>query len=291
MLGRADPQMTLLDTASWYGHLVKEDSFYARLGRLGEQIVRDEDFAGCYAEGQGRPSIPPSTLMRACLLAVYDKTSDRETARRCRADLDWKLALGLSIDHPGFHPTTFSVFRSRILLHEKDQSLFRKVVRRAVEAGLVPRRTLQLIDSSAVLGAGAVADTYDLLRGAIRKLAAAAGEGSLPKRLRRRLKRYLKEAKPKIDWGNPAARRAELGRMVEAADHLLQVTSGRPELEEAASLLRQIVAQDVDRSPGDGGGPAIRRGVERERVISVSDPEMRHGRKSSSHGSPATSCT
>lgn len=282
MLGRADPQMTLLDTASWYGHLVQENSFYAKLARLGEQIVRDEDFAECYSEGRGRPSIPPSLLMRACLLAVYDRTSDRETARRCRADLDWKLALGLPIDHPGFHPTTFSVFRSRILLHDKDEALFRTVVERAVEAGLFPRRTLQLIDSSPVLGAGAVKDTYELLRGAIRKLATAAGEGSLSKRLRRRLKRYLKETKPRIDWADPVARRTELGGMVEAADHLLKATEERPELAEAASLLRQIVAQDVDREPPDGGGPGVRRGVERDRVVSVSDPEMRHGRKSRS---------
>ena len=66
-------------------------------------------------------------------------------------DLGWKHALGLPLDHPGFHPTTFSVFRSRILLHDKDEQLFRRVVQRVVDAGVLPRRSLQLIDSSAVL--------------------------------------------------------------------------------------------------------------------------------------------
>ncbi len=282
MLGTVDPQMTLLDTASWYGHLVDERSFYAKLSRHGEEIVTDADFAGCYASGRGRPSIPPSILMRVCLLALHDDTSDRETARRCRADLDWKFALGLAVDHPGFHPTTFSVFRSRILINDADETLFRTVVRRAVELGVLHRRALQVIDSSAILGAAAVKDTYELLRQGIRQLARAAGEDSMTRRLRRKLRRHLKESKPKIDWQDPSARRAELHRMVEAADALLRATADRSDLEDAASLLRQLIDQDVDRDPGDGGGPAIRQGVAPDRVISAVDPEMRHGRKSAS---------
>jgi Transposase domain (DUF772) len=72
--------------------------------------------------------------MRAVLLALHDGTSDRESARRVRMELGWKHALGLPLDHPGFHPTTFSVFRSRILLHDADQELCRRIVARAVQA-------------------------------------------------------------------------------------------------------------------------------------------------------------
>jgi hypothetical protein len=32
-------------------------SFFALLAEHGERIVRDEDFADCYSEGVGRPSI------------------------------------------------------------------------------------------------------------------------------------------------------------------------------------------------------------------------------------------
>jgi hypothetical protein len=45
-----------------------------------------------------------------------------------------------------------SVFRSRILLYAADEQLFGRVVHRAVKAGMLPRRSLQLIDS--VGGAG-----------------------------------------------------------------------------------------------------------------------------------------
>jgi len=62
-------------------------------------------------------------------------TVDPQTAQQVRLNLGWKTALGLPIDHPGFHATTFSVFRSRIVLHDKDEALFRTVVARAVDAG------------------------------------------------------------------------------------------------------------------------------------------------------------
>jgi hypothetical protein len=46
--------------------------------------------------------------------------------------------------------------------------------------------------------------------------------------------------------------------------------------------LERIIDQDIDVEPDDGQGPEIRRGVAKDRVVSVVDPEMRHGRKSSS---------
>jgi hypothetical protein len=225
--------------------------------------------------------------MRAMLLAVHDNTSDRESARRVRMDLGWKHALGLPLDHP----TTFSVFRSRILLHATDEQLFRRVVHRAVAAGVLPRRSLQLIDSSAVLGAGAVTDTYELLRRGIRQLVRAAGTKTLSTALHRRLARYLTDAKPRIDWQDPQARLAELGRMVQVADRLLAATAERPELAEAADLLRRLVEQDVHRCPPDGGGPAIKRQVARDRLVSVRDLDMRHGRKSKRQRFDGYRCT
>jgi hypothetical protein len=98
VLGRVDPRASFWDTEFAVGHLVDGDWFYANLARHGSKIVADEDF---------------------------------ESIRRVRMDLGWKHALGLPLDHPGFHPTTFSVFRSRILLHDADEELFRRIVARA----------------------------------------------------------------------------------------------------------------------------------------------------------------
>ena len=48
---------------------------------------------------------------------------------------------------------------------------------------------------------------------------------------------------------------------------------------EAAGLLSRVLCQDVERRED---GPAIKQGVAQDRLVSVHDPEMRHGRKSAS---------
>ncbi len=55
-------------------------------------------------------------------------------------------------------------------------------------------------------------------------------------------------------------------------------------LRAAAALLSDLLQQDVEEQPEDGGGPAIRRGTARDRILSTTDPEMRHGRKSQTQG-------
>lgn len=116
---------------------------------------------------------------------------------------------------------------------------------------------MALIDSSPVLGAGAVQDTYELVRSGIRKVVEAAGENSLSKKLLRQLRRYLSDFKPKIDWNNPGARQGELARMVSAANNLLDAVKDREDPKEAAALLSALVAQDVEIDP-ETGQPRIR---------------------------------
>ena len=56
--------------------------------------------------------------------------------------------------------------------------------------------------------------------------------------------------------------------------------SERQGIVEAAELLGQLLLQDVERKED---GAAIKEGVSRDRIVSVHDPEMRHGHKSSSN--------
>ncbi len=62
------------------------------------------------------------------------------------------------------------MFRGRLLAHQQEGKLFQDIVARAVEAGLLPKRAVQVMDSSPMLGAAAVQDTYKLLRTALHKL-------------------------------------------------------------------------------------------------------------------------
>ena len=282
MLGTVDPQGSLLGVDSLLSKLFEGDewSFYARMATHGDALISDEDFTDCYSTGMGRPSIPPSLLMKTVLLQMRDDVSDREAARRAAKDLDWKRALGLDADVVPFHHTTLSVFRSRLLVNDADERVLLATLERAVEAGLFPKKVLGIVDSTGVMGGAAVADTFTLLRQAIAKVGGAAGD-RLTKKLRRTINRLCVN-KARIDWADPAARRTHLGGLVELARAVLAATAGDADLAEARDLLVRIVDQDVDQAPDDGAGPAIRRGVAPDRVISVVDPDMRHGRKSAS---------
>jgi Transposase DDE domain len=172
------------------------------------------------------------------------------------------------------------VFRTRLLVNDADEAVLRSTLERAVEVGLFPKRVLGIVDSTGVMGADAVAHTFSLLRQAIAKLSSEAGH-RLTKRLRRQVNRVCVN-KARIDWADAQACRTHLGELVDLAKTVLAATAGDYELAEARGLLEPVIDQDIDEEPTDGVGPAIRQGVAPDRVVSVVDPEMRHGRKSHS---------
>jgi IS5 family transposase len=98
-----------------------------------------------------------------------------------------------------------------------------------------------------------------------------------------------------LDWSNAEERRALLGQLLVDARIALQLASKglrgyakdsakARATRESQALLSRILAQDIEDEPEDGGGPQIRRGTAKDRVISTTDPEMRHGHKSHSKG-------
>ncbi len=280
VLGRVDPQGSLLSTALVHDERLTKNSFYERLALHGHEIVADEDFARLYSNTNGRPSHPPSVMVRALLCATHDKTSDRESARRTRVDLDWRAAMGVDDNFSGIGATTFSLFRSRLVLEEDDQHLFERTLEKAVEAGVLRGKLTAIIDSSPVHGAGAVRDTYDLVRSFLAKVVAGAGD-ALSAEARDAAAPHI-GGKPDIDWQDKEGRRAYLAELVA----VVKVVIGEAQtiedagVHEAVALLGRVVDQEIE--DGEDGSPQIRQGVAPDRVISVADPEMRHGRKSAS---------
>jgi hypothetical protein len=147
-----------------------EGSFYALLAEHGDRIVRDEDFADCYSERMGRPSIPPSTLAKVLLLEHRTGVSDEQAMESVAWDLRWKVALNLPVDHQGWHPTTLTKFRARLLLHKKEGLALENTLRLAEELGMLDGSAEQIIDSTPMLGAAATQDTVRLVRHGVRKL-------------------------------------------------------------------------------------------------------------------------
>jgi len=111
------------------------------------RIVRDEDFAECYSERMGRPSIPPSLLAKVLLLQYRCGLSDEQAMESVAWDLRWKVALGLPVDHRGWHPTSLTKYRARLLLHGKERLALECSLRLAGELGMeaaIPALSRQL---------------------------------------------------------------------------------------------------------------------------------------------------
>jgi hypothetical protein len=288
------------DTA--YGEFVGRDSFYGWLAAQRDELFRDEEFAGLYVLNNGRPSVPPSLLATALVLQTYDGVSDDEAKQRADYDLRWKVALGVELDVRPFAKSTLQEFRAQLIVHEQAALIFRRSLELAKRRGRFrtkggqARQLTVALDTTNILGRGAVKDTYNLLADGIVKLARVlarlAGEPLVAWAERHGCGRYVAAPSPKgtfeIDWSDAGQRRRVLGEIVADADRLLELArQARTELEagtpaeaallEAAGLLSRVLVQDVERR---ADGPALTQGVAEDRLVSVHDPEMRHGRKS-----------
>jgi transposase len=67
-------------------------------------LYRDEDFAALYPR-RGQPALAPWRLSLVTVLQFLEHLSDRQAADAVRSRIDWKYALDLTLDDPGFHFT------------------------------------------------------------------------------------------------------------------------------------------------------------------------------------------
>jgi transposase len=298
MLGKRLPQLGLFEADHLYLGFVGEDTFYGFLARHRGELFRDEDFAEFYSPDQGRPSVAPSLLATALLLQSHDRVSDEEAKARADYDLRWKVALGTEVDQRPFAKSTLQLFRAQLVLKEKMRAVFRRSLEYARQSGYLKKRKLRaVLDTTYILGRGAVKDTYNLLadgtRQLLRELAEVEGSERTVWAAKHDYERYLASSikgEAEVDWDDEASRSDFLQGIVADAERLLGLADEamapmaegdeqRERIQRAGALLEQLVGQDVERS---AGGVTLKQAVARDRIVSVHDPEMRHGRKSSS---------
>ena len=236
-------------------------------------------------------------MAAALLLQSHDKVSDAEAKARADFDLRWKVALGIEIEDRPLAKSTLQVFRAQLRLHDKVREVFESSLRLARKSGYLKKRGMRVaLDTTYILGPGAVKDTRNLLADGTVKLlkALAAAERTAAREwaVARGYERYTGSSvkgDSGIDWSDRRERQALLTSVVADADRLLELArQAQGELPEdgaerrgivaAAELLGQLLLQDVTRTEGH---ISARDGVSKERILSVQDPEMRHGPRSS----------
>jgi transposase len=298
MLGERSPQRGLFEADHLYLDFVGENTFYGFLARHRGDLFRDEEFSEFYHPDWGRPSVPPSLLATALLLQTHDRVSDEEAKARADYDLRWKVALGVEVDARPFAKSTLQLFRAQLVLKEKMRAVFQRSLEYALQSGYLKKRKLRaVLDTTYILGRGAVKDTYNLLADSMRQLLSAVSQVGGPEQAAWATEhgygRYMAasiKGEAEVDWDNEQSRSRFLAGIVTDAERLLGLADealasladegdGRERIQSAAELMRQLISQDVERGEGR---VTLKEGVARDRVVSVHDQEMRHGRKSSS---------
>ena len=130
-------------------------------------LWRDEDFQAWYPR-DGRPSLSPAQLATVSVLQFLLDLSDRGAAEAVRCRIDFKYALGLDLDDPGFHHSVLGDFRDRLLEEERADQLLDLALARLKKAGLVRERTTQRTDSTHVLAAVRDLTRLELVTEAVR---------------------------------------------------------------------------------------------------------------------------
>lgn len=287
MLGRRKQQRSFFDAQS-LPHRVPADSFYGRMGAIYKDLFKDDDLAEMYCLDNGRPCLPPSLMNGVTLLQFYDDVSDAEAVERTMFDMRWKVALNLSLDFKGFDSSSLCNHRKRLQQHGRERYAFDRFIQVGRAAGFIPDKVTLLIDTTSTKGAGAVQNTYTLLRKGTRRLLKALGyhipgkrRGLSPK-AESLVSTYLdRDRKAELDWSDPKQRKAQLKVLVEDVEAALELATEHTDDEGVRNigwLLTKILGDDVEED--EDGDPKIAKGTAPDRIVSMTDTKMRHGRKS-----------
>lgn len=298
--------------------LCKKQKLWAFL-RKHRHVLLDEEIrnelATLYDDSPGgRPPEPPERLALAMLLQAAFDVADHEVPTLTAVDRRWQMVLDcLGADSPAFSQGTVFNFRERarnsgFMRHWLDKTI---TIARETK-GFSHKRLRALFDSSPLTGAGRVEDTFNLLGRAIVQVVqvAAVVRGRSPDEVAQELDLPIVtsssiKAALDVDWRQPEARSEALNDLIAQFRRVEEWLSSvfdegalaSPPLSEPIDTVRRIVEQDTEPEPDPQppGPPSphskrrirqtdTQRGGRQDRLISVTDRDMRHGRKSKSKG-------
>jgi transposase len=194
-------------------------------------LYEDADFSSLFSS-RGQPAYSPWRLTLVCIMQYVANLSDRQAAEAVRARIDWKYALSLELDDPGFDYSVLSEFRTRLLDGGMEQHILDAMLTRFQECGLVKHRGSQRTDSTHIMAAvrllNRIESIGETLRAALNSLAISA-----PEWLR-------KVAHP--DWYDRYGKRIEeynLPKEKDASRELVQTMA-----EDGMTLLEAVYSED-----------------------------------------------
>ena len=261
-------------------------NIYMRLRDELGQLYADEEFAGLFAI-RGQPAEAPWRLVLVSIMQFLEGLSDRQAADAVRSRIDWKYALGLALDDPGFDASVLSEFRARLVAGQVEEQLLEKLLTRFKAKGWLKARGRQRTDATHVLAAvrklSFLMTVGETLRYTLNQLAEAAPDwlaAQLQPEWRERYGHRLDESRLPKDNIERQALAETIGR---DGVQLLETLKTAPEpvrQHPAVDILRQVWAQQFEIQaervrwrPVDEMPPAA------ELINSPYDDETRVGKK------------
>jgi hypothetical protein len=242
MLGQRSAQWGLFEADTMFADFVGQRTFYGYLASQRGQLFRDQDFAALYCPNNGRPSVPPSLLATALVLQNYDVVSDDEAKQRADYDLRWKMALGIELETRPFAKSTLQEFRAQLIVHDQTRAIFERSLEHAKRQGVWKkghppheRQHIKLaLDTTHILGRGAVKDTYNLLadgivevlRGLARLISCDLLEVAEEVGCGRYVLGPSVKGQADVDWTDAKARQRFLAKIVADAEQVLELVRG-----------------------------------------------------------------
>ncbi len=227
--------------------------FYQKLnGLLAEAKFDDYVEELCrsyYADGVGRPGIPPGVYFRMLLVGYFEGLdSQRAIAWRCSDSRSLQRFLGYSITDPTPEHSSLTVIRQRLPLAVHEH-VFAKVLEIAEDRKLLHGKMTAvdstLIEAEAAMKSIVRRDSGDDWKEYVKKLAAAEGiENPTDEELRKFDKKRKGKKVSNDEWHNPHDPDARIAKMKDGRTHLAYKTEHAVDLKSDLVLAAPVYHAD-----------------------------------------------
>jgi len=274
---QADLWIATTDLARTPGH-----PFYERLnGLLGEAKFDSFVEALCrpfYAEGKGRPSIPPGVYMRMLLVGFFEGLdSERGIAWRCADSLSLRQFLGFQLSEETPDHSSLSRIRQRLDL-EVHQEVFSFVLKMLAQQGLLRGKTIGIdattLEANAALRSIVRREDGTSYRDYLESLAKASGIKTPTRADLAKLDKKRPKKGSNDDWKHPHDPDAKIVKLKDGRTHLAHKAEHAVDMQTGAVLA--VTVQDATL-----GDPAT---MKQTMVATVSNVREVHRDRRCKHG-------
>ncbi len=257
---------------------VPRHPFYTKLNQLLAEHGFDPFVEGLcqkfYADGVGRPSIPPGVYFRMLLLGYFEGIgSERGIAWQCADSLGLRSFLGYALDEATPEHSSMSKVRGRIDL-ETHREVFTWALKVVAASDLLRGKTIGVdattLEANAAMRSIVRKDTGQAYEEFLTDLAKASGIETPTREDLAKIDKSRKNKASNKDWENPHDPDAKIAKMKDGTTHLAHKAEHAVDMETGAVV--GVTLQPADQGDTDTVYETVVEATEQLREVS-DDPK------------------